>query len=78
MKTILNFWENQYPWFQAVLQSNNDKTTCYWYRDRHVDQRNRIEDPEINPHAYSHLILTKNPKPSSAKRIDFLKRAVKL
>jgi hypothetical protein len=37
-------------------------TACSWYSDRQVDQWNRIEDPEMNPHTYGHLIFEKGAK----------------
>ena len=47
------------------------KSVWYWYRDRQVDQCNRIEDPEMNPHTYGHLIFDKGAKTTSGKKTAF-------
>lgn len=47
------------------------KTVCYWQKDRHINQWNRIKNSEINPYVNYQYIFSKDAKQLNGERKIF-------
>ena len=79
-KTILNNKRTSggitMPDFKLYYRAIMMKTAWNWYSNRQVDQQNKLEEPEMNPHTNGHLIFEKGTQMIQWKKDSIFQQMV--